>query len=242
MTGSAEAPVYSLACQGRSHAGRVRPDNQDSFALAAERGIAAVADGMGGHDSGRQVADLAVAALCRVSPAASLEGTVERARAALNDANGKVWRSAHQHSRTMGATLAAAVVDRGRLAVIWAGDSRAYAFRDGFLYRLTRDHSAISDLIDAGRLAPSKAATHPLRHVVTRAVGAAETLEIEVGYHSLCHGDLVLLSTDGLHGAISEDEIERCLDDHRMDALDPLIETALAAGAPDNVTAVLLEV
>lgn len=142
----------------------------------------------------------------------------------------------------MGAAVAAAVLDHSRLAVIWAGDSRAYAFRDGYLYRLTRDHSAVQDLLSAGMIAPSEVPDHPLRHIVTRAVGTAEELEPEVGYHSLYPGDIVLLSTDGLHAAVSEDTIEKCLDVHGVGALDALIDAALAAGGRDNVTVVLLQV
>ena len=232
----------SLACNGRSHVGLVREENEDSFGLATDRGIVVVADGMGGHDNGRYVADCAVASLCQVTPAATLEATMERAEEALAQTNDEVWMRSQTCRRTMGATLVAAVIDRSRLGIIWAGDSRAYIFRSGLLVPLTRDHSAVQDLLDSGRITLAEAAQHPMRHVVNRALGVTGALELEVGFHALGPGDIVLLSTDGLHGSIDDDEIGRCLDEHGIEALDKLIDIALAAGGRDNVTAVLVEV
>jgi serine/threonine protein phosphatase PrpC len=142
----------------------------------------------------------------------------------------------------MGATLVAAVFDRDRLAVLWAGDSRAYLFREGMLYPLTRDHSAVQDLLDNGVISPSEAVEHPMRHVVTRALGVSPSLRVEIGYHALAAGDLVLLSSDGLHGFVSDEQIAQCLREGGLDALDRLIDIALEGGGCDNVTAVLVRV
>ena len=232
----------SLACHGRSHVGLVRTENEDSFGLATDRGIVAVADGMGGQDNGRYVADCAVASLCQVMPDATLEGTMKRAGDALRETNDDVWRRSQECRRTMGATFVAAVIDHGRLGVIWAGDSRAYAFRDGHLYPLTRDHSAVQDLLDNGQITPLEAAVHPMRHVVTRAIGVTPAVNLEVGFHALGQGDIVLLSTDGLHGMVSDDDIAECLDEFGLEALDKLIDKALDGGGRDNVTAVLVKV
>jgi serine/threonine protein phosphatase Stp1 len=232
----------ALACNGRSHVGLVREENEDSFGLATDRGIVAVANGMGGHEKGRYVADCAVAALCQVTPAGTLEATMDRAHDALLRTNDEVWHRSQSSRRTMGATLVAAVIDRSRLGIIWAGDSRAYVFRSGMLIPLTRDHSAVQDLLDTGRITAGEAAVHPMRHVVTRALGVTGALDLEIGFHALGPGDIVLLSTDGLHGSVGDDEISRCLDEFGIEALDKLIDIALAAGGRDNVTAVLVEV
>ena len=232
----------TLACAGRSHVGLVRDENEDSFGLATDRGIVVVADGMGGHDNGRYVADCAVEALCQVTPAGSLEDTLDRAREAICEINREVWRRSQECRRTMGATLVAAVIDRSRLGVIWAGDSRAYVFRDRNLIPLTRDHSAVQDLLDRGSITPLEAAKHPMRHVVTRAVGVTPALRTDCGVHALGPGDIVLLSSDGLHGAVDDEAISGCLSEHGVDALDDLIGIALAAGGRDNVTAVLVKV
>ena len=232
----------SVACHGRSHVGLVRTENEDSFGLATDRGIAVVADGMGGHENGRYVADCTVAALCQVVPTGDLGETLSLARQALSDINREVFARAQQMRRTMGATLVAAVLAEDRIGILWAGDSRAYIYRAGRLHCLSRDHRAVQDLLDSGKIAPCDAATHPLRHVVTRALGVTENLEVEAGTHALGPDDLVLLSTDGLHGAVSDEQIEACLAAHGLNAVDKLIDLALDAGGRDNVTVVLLKV
>lgn len=241
MKFGAPSSSQTMACHGRSHLGLVRTENEDSFGLATDRGIAVVADGMGGHENGRYVADCIVAGLCRVDPADTLEGTIVRARKALAAVNEEVFNRASEVRRTMGATLVAAMWNRDRLGVVWAGDSRAYIYRQGRLHCLSRDHSAVQELLDAGKIAPCEAAEHPLRHIVTRALGVAEHLEIESGTHAIGAGDLVLLSTDGLHGAVSDEQIETCLAQHGLNAVDKLIDIALDAGGRDNVTVVLLK-
>lgn len=232
----------SIACYGRSHVGLVRAENEDSFGLATNRGIVAVADGMGGYENGRFVADSAVAALCRVPPCGSLDDTLSSAREALAETNRDVFNRSQESRRKMGATLVAAALGDDRIGIVWAGDSRAYIFRHGQLHGLTRDHSAVQELVDAGRLSPCEAATHPMRHVVTRALGVGPALEVETGVHALAPGDIVLLSTDGLHGAVSDDQIAGCLAEHGFNALDRLVEMALEAGGHDNVTVVLVQV
>lgn len=232
----------TVACHGRSHVGLVRAENEDSFGLATDRGIAVVSDGMGGHENGRYVADCTVAALCQVTPGECLDESLVRAREALAATNRDVFRRAQDFRKTMGATLVAALIDRDRLGIVWAGDSRAYIFRHDRLHCLTRDHSTVQDLLDTGKISPCEAATHPLRHVITRALGVTPTLEVESSTHALSQGDIVLLSTDGLHGAVSDEQIANCLSRHGLNAIDNLIEIALDAGGRDNVTVVLLQV
>lgn len=234
-------PPRALICDGRSHIGLIRPENEDAFGLAAERGIVVVADGMGGYEYGRYVADCTVAAVCQVVPAADLDGTLERTRDALVRTNQDVWHRSQETRTKMGATFVAAVIDRGRLGLLWAGDSRAYLMRDANLYCLTRDHSAVQQLVDAGSIGLFESFDHPLRHVVVRALGMTAELRVDTGRHAVMPGDILLLSTDGLHGAVGDDAIQRCLNRHGLDALDPLIELALHAGGRDNVTTVLLK-
>ena len=232
----------SLACHGRSHVGLVRAENEDSFGLATDRGIAVVSDGMGGHENGRYVADCTVAALCKVIPGDSIDESLVRARKALTAANCDVFHRASDLGKTMGATLVAALIAGDRLGIVWAEDSRAYIFRHDRLHCLTRDHSTVQDLLDAGKISPCEAASHPLRHVITRALGMTLTLEVESGTHALIQGDMVLLSTDGLHGAVSDEQIAKCLSEHGPNAIDHLIDIALDTGGRDNITVVLLQV
>jgi serine/threonine protein phosphatase Stp1 len=230
----------ALACDGRSHVGLIRPENEDSFGLAADQGVLVVADGMGGYKNGRYVADRTVDAVCQVVPAADLDGTLERANDALIHTNQEIWRRSQETGTKMGATFVAALVDRRRVGILWAGDSRAYLLRDDNLYCLTRDHSAVRQLIDSGSIGLFESFNHPMRHVVVRALGMTEELRIDSSRHAVLPGDILLLSTDGLHGAVCDDVIERCLSQHGVDALDPLIALALDAGGGDNVTAVLM--
>ena len=232
----------SIACHGRSHVGLVRDENEDSFGIATDRGIAVVSDGMGGHENGRYVADCTVAALCQVVPGECLDETLARTKEALAATNRDVFRRAQDMGKTMGATLVAAAIDCDRIGIVWAGDSRAYIFRHDRLHCLTRDHSTVQDLLDAGKISPCEAARHPLRHVITRALGVMPTLGVESGTHALSQGDIVLLSSDGLHGAVSDDQITACLRQHGLNAIDHLIEIALDAGGRDNITIVLLQV
>lgn len=231
----------AITCFGRSHVGLIRPENEDSFGLAADRGILIVADGMGGYENGRYVADCTVDAVCQIVPAIDLDGTLERTRDVLTRINQEVWRRSQESRTKMGATFVAAVIDRGRLGILWAGDSRAYLWRDANLYCLTRDHSAVQQLIDFGSIGLFEAFDHPMRHVVVRALGMTAELRVEMGRHAVMPDDILLLSTDGLHGAVSDDDIERCLSRHGVDALDPLIGLALRAGGKDNVTTVLMK-
>lgn len=239
MTLLAPLPPRGLICVGRSHIGLIRPENEDAFGVAAEHGIVVVADGMGGYQFGRQVADRTVAAVCQVVPAGDLDGTIERTRNALLRTNGDVWQRSQDTRTKMGATFVVAVANRGRLGLLWAGDSRAYLWRDANLYCLTRDHSAVQQLVDAGSLGLFESFDHPLRHVVVRALGMAAELRIDTGRHAAMPGDILLLSTDGLHGAVGDDDIQHCLNRYGADALDPLIDLALRAGGRDNITAVL---
>lgn len=240
MTLALPEAQLAAACRGRSHIGSIRPENEDAFGLSPERGIVAIADGMGGHEFGRYVADRAVSAVCEVQPAGDLAGSLDRAREALVRTNREIWRRSQGLRATMGATFVAAVVGFGRIGILWAGDSRAYLLRDGKLYILTRDHTAVQQLIDSNSISLFESFDHPMRNVVTRALGAAAELTVDCGSHAVQPGDILLLSTDGLHGAVDDEAIRRCLNRHGMDALDPLIELALAAGGRDNVTVVLV--
>lgn len=240
MTLAAPETWRAIDCAGRSHVGLVRPENEDAFGLCPDRAIAVVADGMGGHQFGRQVADCTVGAVCRITPAADLAGSIEHAQEVLARTNREVWHRSQEMRTTMGATFVVAIVDRSRVGILWAGDSRAYLLRDGNLYCLTRDHGAVQQLMDSGHINMFEVFEHPMRHVVTRALGVAAELRVDTGHHAITTGDILLLSTDGLHGAVSDEDIRRCLNRHGLDALDQLIGLALQAGGRDNVTVVLM--
>ena len=133
------------------------------------------------------------------------------------------------------------VVSGLRFACFWAGDSRAYMVREGRALQLTRDDSHVQDMIDAGELAPEAAAHHPLGHVVTAAVGAAETFELHIRHGSLAPGDRFLLCSDGLSGTVEADEAGRIVGEEDVErAARRLVDLALSRQVSDNVTALVV--
>ncbi len=224
--------------------GQVRPRNEDAFHLG--RHVFAVADGMGGHLAGD------VAATTALLPIKSLDGqsfpNAESARDALLDAilvaNAAVVRKAagEPSLQGMGTTLTATIVAGRRLHVGHVGDSRAYLLRDGELVQLTRDHTLVAHLIEAGRITKEEAAVHPQRSIITRAIGVDIDLAVDTLTIDLQDGDQVMLCSDGLTGPVPDEQIKQTLQDGRtaQDAVNRLIAVANDRGGPDNITVVLI--
>jgi serine/threonine protein phosphatase PrpC len=142
----------------------------------------------------------------------------------------------------MGTTVVAAVIRDNRFAIVWAGDSRAYVLRDGVLHQLSRDHTRVQELIDRGFLTVEQSAGHPMSHVLSRAVGVMDDVELEAVTDDMHAGDIFLLCSDGLYGVVSEDEIAHILNTLHIDeAGAALVAKCLDNGAPDNVTVVLIK-
>jgi serine/threonine-protein phosphatase Stp1 len=140
---------------------------------------------------------------------------------------------------SMGSTVVALLVQDGRFAVLWAGDSRIYLRRDGVLHQLTRDHTQVQDMVEAGLLSPEEAKEHPMKHVLARAVGVQPSLELDAIVDEADVGDLFLLCSDGLTGQVSDEEIVATMKARQPQAIcAALVELCLERGAPDNVTTV----
>ena len=233
-------------CVSRTHVGLRRKINEDSVLVRTEDGLWAVADGMGGHDAG-EVASGMVADALRAVPAAAADGVdavVDGAIAALLEVNRELIALAHSNGsqRTIGTTVVGLAIGEGRFRCFWAGDSRAYWMRDGGIMRVSRDHSLVQDLIDAGMLKPEEAEAHESSSVITRAVGVAETLKVETVSGEVAPGDQFLLASDGLTRVVSDEEIAAELArGPAEEAADRLVETVLARGAPDNVSLVIIK-
>lgn len=223
--------------------GRVRDHNEDALVDSPAGGVWAVADGMGGHAEG-QVASAAVArALGGLGSAGSLDGLVSAARDALARVNGELRERAHLHPSgdVIGSTVVALLADGDRLACLWAGDSRAYRYRDGRLSAVSRDHNVLEELLANGQLDPSQAAGFEGGNALTRAVGGADDLELDEVRLDHSPGDLYLLCSDGLTKELSEAEIAGALDEPDLPRVcDALVAGALARGGRDNVTVVLV--
>lgn len=228
-------------CASRSHVGHRRKLNEDAVLACPERGIWAVADGMGGHEAGEVASAMVIEALARSAAAApdridDVIGALE----AVNDTLILLGRSEGQQ-RTIGSTVVGLVADHGEYRCFWAGDSRGYRLREGALLQLTRDHSLVQDLVDAGMIEAAEAENHPNANVVTRAVGAMDRLRVDAVGGELLRGDTFLLASDGLTRLVGEAELSARLAAGDLEhAAQDLLDLALARGAPDNVSLVIV--
>lgn len=227
----------------RSHIGHKRKLNEDAVLACGERGIWAVADGMGGHQAGEVASAMVVEALSCIPDAPNFTNFVGKTIAALETVNTALVDLARTdyQQRTIGSTVVGLVADEAQYMIVWAGDSRAYRVRETAICQLTRDHSLVQDLVDAGMLEASEAESHPNANVVTRAVGATDTLRVDTVGGALQSGDIFLLASDGLTRLVNKAEllVELSLNAPES-AADHLIELALERGAPDNVSLVIL--
>jgi len=229
----------------RTHVGLKRKLNEDSLVSLADRGLWAVADGMGGHEAGEVASAKVIEALSRVPANGALESFVEQAVEALETVNDELIELGHAglEQKTIGSTVVALAVGEGQFRCFWAGDSRGYRIRDGQITQLTRDHSLVNDLIAAGMLDEADAESHPNANVITRAVGAAERLKVDVVEGEARSGDIFLIASDGLTRMVSPVELLSKLHSRPLDeAADQLIEMVLERGAPDNVTLVAVRI
>lgn len=227
---------------GQTHVGCVRTLNEDAFLNRPEQGVWAVADGMGGHEGGELASARVVEALESIGVCANAYALRDSAMTALRRANDDlVARGLEQFGGAIGSTVAALLAYRGHYACMWAGDSRIYLYRAGQLRLLTRDHSYVQQMVDAGVIGADEARAHPKSNVITRAVGAGVSLELDAAYGAIRDDDRFLLCSDGLSSVLHEREIAEEL--HRAPAeraADRLIARALARGAADNVTVVIV--
>jgi type VI secretion system protein ImpM len=233
---------YRLASAGATDAGPVRAVNQDSFLDRADLTLWAVADGLGGHSRGEQASRMVVDALTSLEPAATVSTALGAAMTALKRVNDELCRTAAAGADTSGSTVVLLAVCQGEWGVLWAGDSRAYVFRAGSLVPLTRDHSA-----GAFSTPPADGAVEgprPSTGVVTRAIGAEETLLLEQESGALVPGDRFLLCSDGIHGTLSHEAMIGVLQANAdpVRAADGLLAAATAAGTSDNITAVIVDI
>jgi PPM family protein phosphatase len=247
----------ALEAYGKSDPGCVRSVNQDRILIDASLGLFLVCDGMGGHEHGEVAAEAAVASI-RYFLEASRDADVtwpdgfdfdqslgaNRLTTAIKIANGHVWRKSQESmsSSGMGTTIAGVLLDGASAIVAHIGDSRVYLFRDETLSQLTIDDTMVQGMVSKGLLSPENAAIHPMRNVLTQAAGAQDSVDVHVLEQSLQWGDLLLLCSDGLYGCVSTKTMESILSSGVQveQAVNRLISEAVRAGAPDNVSAVVL--
>lgn len=227
-----------------SEIGCVRKNNEDANLLLPEYGVYAVADGMGGHLAGEVAARTALDELknsaleLKEAEDQELETCV---KAVLARANRKVFESSTRNPENegMGTTLTVLAFREQQVVIAHVGDSRAYLWRDKNLTQLTDDHSLVGELVRLGQISLEEAETHPQRHVLVRAIGAAWDIEVDSQSAEWKPGDVFLLCTDGFSNVISDQElVEEFLKPSSWEEhLEQMRQLILERGAPDNFTA-----
>ena len=233
-------------CVSRTHIGLRRKINEDSVLVETERGLWAVADGMGGHEAGEIASTMVTDALRCLPTTEDLDVLAKRAVETLGQVNRELISLARSgegvSGRTIGTTVVGLAIAGAAFRCFWMGDSRAYLLRAGEIARVSRDHSLVQDLVNAGMLTAEEAETHEDANLITRAVGASETADVEIVSGDARPGDQFILASDGLTRLVPDDELAAELGGGALQqAADNLIETVLARGAPDNVSLVIVK-
>ena len=244
---------------GLTDVGRTRQHNEDTFLVETGAKLFLVADGMGGHAAGEIASRIAADSISEfILHTVEEDGTwphgydehysrsTNRLMAAVKMANTRVLEAMRKDARLrgMGTTVVAGLFDERVASIAHVGDSRAYLIRDSQMSRITNDHSWVFEQVQAGMLTEAEAERHPLRNVITRALGGALTVNPDASEIELRANDLYLLCSDGLTGMIPEDEILRIVVEHDSDleeACRCLIDLANQRGGHDNITAILVK-
>jgi len=248
-----------IEAYGQTDVGRRRKLNEDNFLVDDEVNLYAVCDGMGGHNAGEVASKMAIETLAAFIRRSHKEKEItwpygldvnlsfdgNRLKTALKLANKKVFKAADNREdyTGMGTTAVAGLVSGDVMTVGSAGDSRAYVFSDGALTQITRDDSWVSAAWAEGILSADEIERHPLKNVITKAIGAKEDIDITVVEHKLKPGDVAMICSDGLHSMINDEQILACVTPFPatlQEAATRLIEAANEAGGKDNVSVVLL--
>lgn len=238
------APVVGASLSpfgSRTDVGYVREHNEDSLLVSPP--LFVVCDGMGGHEAGEVASEIAVGTIAarapRISDAASLGRVVEEANLqiiqAANEGRGKPG---------MGTTCTAAMVEGERLTIAQVGDSRAYLLHQGSIQQLTRDHSVVADLVEAGEITDEEARTHKWRSYITRALGLDPYVRPDLYEINVSAGDRLMLCSDGLYSMVDDFTIERTMARiaDAQKCADTLVEEALVGGGSDNITVVVVDI
>lgn len=233
-----------------SHIGLVRKNNEDNCCVCDDLGLFAVADGMGGHKAGEIASKLALDELesfLRSDSQILEDDPVEALMKAFTKVNQIVLDYAKTNGdnfRGMGTTITAALLHGDKIHIAHVGDSRAYLMRNREIRMLTSDHSLVNELVKSGGLTVEEADRHPQRNILTRAIGTAQTVKVDVSTLQVCKGDVIILCTDGLSNLVSLEEIKQIAETQEFlgERAKRLTELALDRGGGDNITVILYQV
>ncbi|ACX52419.1 protein serine/threonine phosphatase [Ammonifex degensii KC4] len=229
----------------KSDQGLIRPRNEDAYLVLPDKGLFAVADGLGGHQAGEVASQLAVSTVAQFWQE-EREVSLEKLVAAVKAANEAVYRAslARPECMGMGTTLTVCLLKEKELLWAHVGDSRGYLLRGEEISQFTRDHTLVAELLREGEISPEEVKYHPYRHVLSRALGIEATVEVDAGSFVLEQGDIILLCTDGLTLHLAPEEILRLV--REAESLpaggEKLLAEALERGGEDNITLVMVRI
>jgi len=243
----------NLFVAARSDVGMIRAGNEDSFFAEAneKRGLFIVADGMGGHAAGEVASEMAVQIISRELAGITEINNGDNAAAvkvaeAVKKANSKIYERTitEVDKQGMGTTASVLILTGSRYLIGQVGDSRVYLLRDGKLRQLTKDHSYVQEQVDAGFLTPEQARYHPYSNVITRCVGASDSVEPDTYNGEVKTGDVYLVASDGLTGMVDDRRLQQLLFSRATPGrvVDALISEANGRGGLDNITAIVVQV
>ena len=243
----------------QTHVGMTRASNQDAYcAILAPNtppgtdALLAVADGMGGHQAGEVASAIAIQGLVRRLSPQDAGGTAplpKEIRSAflgevVQQVNADIHLAAQRpETQGMGTTLTMALLAGSSLSIAHVGDSRAYLLRQGHLRQLSKDHSWVEEEVARGALTPEQARTHPMRNILTQALGTAPRVQVETLETEIQEGDTLLLCSDGLHSLVTDEEIAQLLAGGPPQASSQaLVDRANSLGGTDNITVIVARV
>lgn len=231
---------------GLTNVGKVRKLNEDAFLDRSEIGLWAVADGMGGHDSGDMASNMIVNDLKKIHEGLKLNRIIDDIEDKLINVNRKLIEKSSQSVKksTIGSTVVSMVAYENYCVYLWVGDSRLYRLQNSKIKQLTRDHSQVQIYIDNGLIDEKEAELHPHRNMITRAIGAMDELYVDMDIQMISTGDRYILCSDGLTRHINDSELEEIMNkgDSAEKTCNTLIDMVLDRGAEDNVTAIIIDV
>ena len=252
-----DKPSFTVEFGYLTDKGSQRNNNEDSVLVSQKLGLAAVADGMGGHNAGELASSLAVKTLCETlasinggrlsvdKRAPGLSAAANKLRFAMFRANSVIYETSRREAKSkgMGTTLSAILIEDGSAALAHVGDSRIYLLREGALAQLTTDHSLVMEQLSKGLITKEEAETSTMQNILTRAIGIHRSMEPDAADVAVRGGDKLLLCSDGLFKAVKEEDIKRILSRRRSPGrlCRELVSKAIANGGPDNVTVAVAE-
>ena len=247
---------FQVRIAGCTDTGLKRQLNEDYIGFDQDLGIAVLADGMGGHQSGEIASHMAVESvlgklqnICKPKSTEAITGSqlLDYVSNTISYSNSMIFQAAEavDEHRGMGTTLVAVMIQDSQIYAGHVGDSRLYLYRDKSLSRITKDHSLVQDLIDRGFYTEEEARSANVGHIVTRALGTKAQVEVDTLQHGLEEGDILLLCSDGLSDMVADWQIQEILKEQSSNleqAADSLVTSANNNGGKDNISVILMQV